>query len=398
MSNVEEKTVQPNNKINIGEKIFKFFKLIVILLILIFWREIYYAICYLDICNKYLVWQEEIAKTGIYSVYTRDNDGESYEYYTKDKYLENLYANLNSEEITRAIVYDSDIEGTKIFYYTGADKEDGKREVYKTYVSDEVYGNINRINFSPIRYLFTFENDVNLLDLMKTIKEVRHIRIENIDNQKYYIVTLTDDSVLYIDQATGLLTQKKDTNLGIILYTIRVGNISDEIMNFPNPENDYVIWNDYEFPDRNFEKTTEKISNCDAEAGTIVSFDFKVPNDGNSSLEGFKETKEDNLMIMKITNNITYKKMQERWDGLRDLTDEDFKNYFVMLVIDKDKTKEISFSKYGNNGTNPTKLLTMKETEATSDYKYSGSLVIIPNNEEMHDNGVRTVFFDAEIE
>lgn len=378
-------------KMNIGKKLLTIIGLLIVISLMIFWREAYTLICYADICNKYIFWQEQAMEKGNYSVREQRDNYLTYVYYTPEKQVTNQISLNNGDTHKISILEDSEIDGQSTFYTQG--NVNGEEVVAKLYQDSNA---VIFDNSSPYSYMFDFENKANFFELMSTITNVRHIWNEKIGETKYYVLDLEYGQEVYINKATGLVEKIIGDNSGTAYYRIEVGNVTKQQLDFPT-EDDHIILGDYELSDRSKEKTTEKISNCESEAGTIVSYDFKVEN-SEDNLTEFMQTSDPNLMLMKITNNITYKRIQERFESLRDLTDEDFKHYFVVLVIDKDSTKEISFSKYETNGTGPNKILTMNEKEASSDYKYSGSLVIIPNSEDVPGSGASIFGFDAKIE
>lgn len=384
-----------NKKMNIGKKLLIIIGVLIVIALMIFWREAYTLMCYADICNKYLFWQEQAIEKGNYSVRQQQDNDLTYFYCTSEKQVTNKTMLENGTTNRNRLVIDanSDIEGTRIIYHDGVSVS-GEEVVLKFYSDVDI---VNYETHVPYSYMFDLKEKATFFELMSTIVSVRYIRIEKRGDTQYYFIELEGGDEIYINKETGLVTERSSKDASTAYYTIAVGNVTEEQLNFPS-EDDYIILGDYELPDRSRNEATEKISNCEAEAGTIVSYNFKVENDETEDLTGFMKTSEQNLMLMKITNNMTYKKMQEKFKGLRDLTDEDFKQYFVVLVIDKDKNKEIAFSNYGYKGTTPYKMLTMNEKEATSDYKYSGSLVIIPNSEDIPSSGITVLNFDAEIE
>lgn len=378
-------------KMNIGKKLLTIIGLLIVISLIVFWREAYMMICYADICNKYIFWQEQVMEKGNYSVRENRDNCLTYVYYTPEKQVTNK-TSLNNGDIHKiAILKDSEIEGQSTFYTQG--NLNGEDVVAKLYQD----ANIVIFNdYYPYSYMFDFENKASFWELMSTITNVRHIWIEKTNETKYYVIDENFGPEVYINKETGLVEKIIYNSGETAYYRIEVGNVIEKQLDFPTKD-DKIILGDYELPDRSKVETTEKISNSTAEAGMIESYNFKVENNQEDFTE-FMQTKEENLMLAKITNNITYKRMQERFKGLRDLTDEDFKNYFVILVIDKDKTKEISFSKYETQGTTPYKILTMNEKNATNDDKYSGSLVIIPNSEDIPGSGATIFGFDAKIE
>lgn len=377
-------------KMNIGKKLLTIVGLLIAISVIMFWREAYTLMCYADICNKYIFWQEQVIEKGNYSVRENRDNNLTYIYYTPEKMVRNSTSLNNGDTHKIAILKNSDIEGQSIFYTKG--------NVHGEDVVAKLYQDANIVTFTndcPYNYMFDFENKANFWELMSTITHIRGIWIEKINETKYYVIEERYGREIYINKATGLVEEIIDNNDGTCYYRIEVGNVTEKQLDFPSKE-DKIVLGDYELENRNKDKTNEKISNSEAEAGTIISYNFKVENSEEDFSE-FMQTTDPNLMLMKITNNTTYKRIQERFKGLRDLTDEDFENYFVLLVIDKDNTKEIAFSKYETQGITPYKILTVSE-KAVDSNQYSGSLVIIPNSEDVPGSGATIFGFDARIE
>ena len=62
-----------------------------------------------------------------------------------------------------------------------------------------------------------------------------------------------------------------------------------------------------------------------------------------------------------------------------EITQEDFEHYFAIIVIDKNNKEDISFNSI-EKAENNTATIKVDRKENEEDYKYSGSLIIMPNS------------------
>lgn len=384
-------------KMNIGKKLLAIICLLFIIVGMLFWREIYQGCMYADICLKYMYWQEQIINNGSYKLTVRYTDSEIIYYANKDKVNMEAYDEARNLTIHHSYFTNSDIPNTKMIYTDATkiveydEKYKGSLKSYSEYpplpqVSDE--------KEKPYFPFFKFEK-ASFWDLMKTYSDIISIRKEYMNGFNYYVLYLGYGQEIWFNRDTALPERSSDER-----YTLSVFENIDEKLVYPNEE-DYTVLADYELENRSKEETDVKISNCEKEAGTIVSYDFKVPSNGNENLEGFFKTKYNNIRILKINNIYTYRHIQERWEGLRDLTEEDFKHYFVMIAIDTDNTKQISFKEMTQNEEQhiaPEKFLNLSETESINDFLYSGSLIIIPNSMDTIASGATIFAYDVTIE
>ena len=385
-------------KMNIGKKLLAIISLLFIIVGILFWREIYQGCMYADICLKYMYWQDIIINNGSYKLTTRyNNDGEIIFYANKDKVITESYDEVRNLTIHNAYFTKSDIPNTKMIYTDATKIVEGDEKYKCSLKSYSEYPPIPQVSDEkekPYFPFFKFEK-AGFWDLMKTYSDVISIRKEYMNGFNYYILYLGYGQEIWFNRDTALPESTSDAR-----YTLSVFENIDEKLVYPNEE-DYIVLSDYEFEDRSKEETNIKISNCEEKEGTIVSYDFKVPNDGNENLEGFSKTKYNNIRILKINNIYTYRNLQEKWEGLRDLTEEDFKHYFVMIAIDTDNTKHVSFKEMTqseNQHIAPEKFLNLTETENIDKFLYSGSLIIIPNSMDTIASGATIFAYDVIIE
>lgn len=375
-------------KMRIGEKLVVIIGFLIIITAMLFWREIYQGILFVDICRKHLFWQEQVIEYGAYQLTQTDNDYMDVYYCNKEKTVIDSWSRNNgmSEENSniRAVYNESDIPNSKI-YVSNMKKQDDVRyngatlKVYGGY--DPKIGDPTKRKETAYLPFFTFEK-ASLWDLMKDFKDIVAIRI--VDEGEYYLLYMSGGDEIKINRGSGLVESVNGYG-GYTYYIFKIIDPNDERLKYPD-DKEYIVLSDYEdITTRDKEETNLKISNCEEEAGTIVNYEFKVESNGNPDLTWFEKTNYENIRLLKITNNYTYKKMQERWSGLRDLTDEDFKHYFVLLIVDTDNSKDIHFKEFGADEESElneqlAKQVSVTETEAQEDYLYSGNLIIIPNS------------------
>lgn len=373
--------------LTIADKIALAILIIIIMFILVFRREIFSFICYVNICNRYLEYQDEIFETGKYSIYQKNNEGVIDRYYTPELSVNKTKRYDTSDTDIIANIDNSDIDGTiKLIrkVYTKNSLADG--EASSTVITySKKWDNFTNIA-NPCYPYFYFEKKSTFWELMSTFSDIRSIRI---DGDNYEIDVKDSGTKWYLHRVNNFVSKYGDETT-----TLQVGVISEEDINNALIEPENTILLDYESPTRNFnENTDKKLSGCDQEAGTVVAYDFKISNEENSSLKYLTEaynfddtsvngaSKIERLREIAVTNNVTYKKLQERWSGLRDLTDEDFINYTAIIMVDTDNTKELHYKDVGQIEEAWAKSdIYMTESEAKEDYKYSGCLVLMPNH------------------
>lgn len=372
-------------KMNIGKKLLTIICLLFIILVVLFWREAYNAVCYADICMKYLIWQDAVLEEGGYYEYNLDGMNKEVIYFTKDMVV-NLHERRDNVDLDnngtsiQAFASNSDVADTIILYDYDL-IEDGK--IRKDYLPANLgYDYTTSLSTFPKYFRFNFDNKASFWDLISTIGNVRYIWTTK-DNKgvEYYVVNLKDDTVVKVNKETGVPEYVDEHRVLLSIPSMKREPKIDSFLEKLN--SDDVVWDPYEDLNKDVSVPNNAVSSSNAKAGEIVTDTFKIKAEDNASLKGFKEVPEDNnFMYLKITTLTTYNQIKERWSFLRDLTEEDFKHYTVMIVIDKDKTKEIeSISIVDAQELYAHKAIKVKEKNATEEIVYSGVMVTIPNNE-----------------
>lgn len=374
-------------KMRIAEKLVYIILLLFIIFVLIFWREIFSFICYTDICNRYLAYQDEIMEAGKYTIHTNAMNSGSDIYRTPEFTVNKTRFSATNSVSYSSIIYNSDIPQTVKLLRKNIENTDEGDKISTVLVYSRIFENNIESEPNPIDYYFSFDKKATFWDLMSTFSYIRNIRIDD----DYYEIDVKDyDTKVYLFRGSHFEVKQGEERT-----IIRVGEVDEKEIEkaLAEPENTLLV-DDYTNPNRNYsEKITTKLSNCDQEAGTVVVYDFKVQNEEDASLKYLGEsynfddtssessTKIENIREIAVTNNVTYKKFQKRWSGLRDLTDEDFINYTAIIMIDTDNTKELHYKNVDHIEEAWAKTdIFMTESEAKADYQYSGCLLLVPNN------------------
>lgn len=374
-------------KMRIAEKLLYIILLLFIIFVLVFWREIFSFICYTDICNRYLKYQEEVFETQQYTVYSKNNTERIQTCYTPTRTIEQ-YKEITSDE-TRVIGYilNSNIENTQILFQAGYN--DAGEQIFPTTLT--YLPKYDEATLKPYYPVFSLDKKATFWDLMSTFSEIRNIRIV----EGRYELDLKDfNRRFYLFRGDRFEVTLEDET-----KTLKVGQVPED-MNMVDFENGNMYFFDYEMPNRKSgsEKIEKKISDCDQEAGTVVNYDFEITKD-DKNLVGLKEDNNNkNLLMAKITNNITYKEFQKKWSGLRDMTDEDFINYSAIIVVDKDTSKKIQYKSIGDSEISPYETaIKITEEDKSDSETYSAILIIVPNTMDKEQTHYHISYYNAEI-
>lgn len=393
-------------KMKIAEKLLYIVLLLFIIFVLVFWREIFSFICYTDICNRYLKYQEEVQKTGKFTLYQRNNESIRESYRTPELSVNKHVTIGTGDTVYTATLKEPGMPPNTMKLIRNSYKElilsaeepQRSASVIYQYMPENMGEYEDSVPF-PLDPYFSFDKTYTFWELMSSFTEIRGIRIDD----GYYEIDFKEGGTkAYLFRGDKFLYKDgQDT------YTLRIGEVSEKEIEkaLAEPENTVLI-DDYSNPNRNYvENKIVKLSNCDQEAGTIVVYNFKVSKEEDSSLKYLSEvynfddisvngtSKIERLREASVVNPMTYKKFQERWSGLRDLTDDDFINYTAIIVVDTDNTKELHYKNTGHIEDAWAKTdIYMTESEAKEEYQYSGCLLLVPNHmlyEEDGSNGSR---------
>ena len=143
-----------------------------------------------------------------------------------------------------------------------------------------------------------------------------------------------------------------------------------------------------EIEERKFEEElTTPLSNSNAPAGSYVHNTFDVTSDDKIDIiEDWKEDNESGLKYRKITSYSEYLKIKEALSNIREMTKDDFINYFMVIFINQDTNYVPKFEKVEcNRSEGIARILIYKKARESNDSDYNGSWVVMPNNNDKYE-------------
>lgn len=177
--------------------------------------------------------------------------------------------------------------------------------------------------------------------------------------------------LFFIILVFGIVYIQKDTNSEKLL--------SKAVKN--NQEN--IESQEKEMLERKFEdEVTVPLSNSKIPSGYSVYNTFNVTLDDESNIiEKWKTDENTGLKYIKITSYSEYKNIKESLNGLREMTKEDFVNYFMIIVINENIEYVPKFEKLKHEEDRETISLNFcKEKQENTDVVYNGSWIVMPNS------------------
>jgi hypothetical protein len=382
---------EQKKKRSIGKIFLKLIAFIIFCLILIFWREIYTVYAIIDINNKVDKLEAQINTEGSFKIFTKELNNNCTYYSLDDKVRvvnEDLLYNLDYEYW---VYYDEDVEQKVTVRHKP--KVTFNNEAKDLYIKslwslddDDATSRI-RIQFQMISYIDVTSD--SFIDRIKnTLQFVERIKTVNLEpyGKVYYVRTI--DGYCYISKETGFPMSSSDATY----YTLTIGGLTEDDIEIPNPDDVYILLLD------NRQNDSDTLDTSNEEEGTITDYSFKISNDESGSLAYFKESENnDNLRITKATSQTDFNMITKKWSNVNNLAEIDFDNYFALIILDTNNTEEISYNDYQTLETeNETKkLVTLDKTSATEDYKYSGTLLVVPNSMDVSASGLTIMGFDA---
>lgn len=198
------------------------------------------------------------------------------------------------------------------------------------------------------------------------------------------------DALLFINfesENNGKMTLKSNDDNGVYYYTTVDGGQEWEIIG-----NDIIEENAN--TDRIFDKEPiVAVSNSNTEPGTCVYKAFNVLKTEELQINEFSVR--DELCFKKIISYNEYLKYKNMWSGIRELTQEDFINYYLILVIDKNpnKDKAYTFKRMLVDDGHLNLNIAQREanTNEKQEYCASGIAIIIPNRTDFEEDKINIV-------
>lgn len=171
--------------------------------------------------------------------------------------------------------------------------------------------------------------------------------------------------------------------LGGIIYLFNREDKDGEQTTGETLENEQENIEDEETEERKFEEeVTTPLSNSNAPAGTNVFNTFNITADDNYNLiEEWENHDDTGLKFIKITSYSEYTKIKESLTNLREMTKEDFINYFIIIVVNKDTNYIPKFERLQHNEKNreEVNLCFNKKEQEDSNSVYNGSWIVMTN-------------------
>ena len=130
----------------------------------------------------------------------------------------------------------------------------------------------------------------------------------------------------------------------------------------------------------------EPISNSEAPVGEVVFKQFNIKeNEPKVDIENWQQNKFSNnkLYYKQITEYSEYKEMMDKYSNLRILTENDFENYFAVIILNEniDKLLNYKFITYSDEGEDKILHINIDYKDNIEEQKlqYSGLVVIMTN-------------------
>lgn len=129
------------------------------------------------------------------------------------------------------------------------------------------------------------------------------------------------------------------------------------------------------------EKVTVPISNSKAPAGGTIFNKFSITEeDKYAIIENWQQDDITRLKYKKITSYEEYLQIKESLGEIREMTKEDFINYFMIIVVDIDKENIPRFERRTISDNNKTIIFNFyKEKQEDNNIIYNGSWIVAPN-------------------
>lgn len=138
------------------------------------------------------------------------------------------------------------------------------------------------------------------------------------------------------------------------------------------------------------ENITVPVSNSTYPAGTTIFKSFNIYKE-NIDLEDF--ILQDELYMKKVDSYNDYLKYKEQFEELRELTEDDFVNYYLVIVISEDNTSTLTFNKTESNNAYLNLHVLQSDSLVDEDNKpyYTGLAIIIPNNTDYSESNIQVI-------
>ena len=141
------------------------------------------------------------------------------------------------------------------------------------------------------------------------------------------------------------------------------------------------------------EEPKVSVSNSNTQPGTCVYKAFNIFKNEKVETDNFSIRNE--LSFKKIVSYDEYLKYKNMWSGIRELTQEDFINYYLILVIDKNPNKDKAYNFKRMLVEDGHLNLNIAQREANINEKQecvaSGIAIIIPNRTDFEEDKINII-------
>lgn len=234
------------------------------------------------------------------------------------------------------------------------DKEE-KMDAVWFYDAEKQTNITNYLMYRPVQKIISIENIID--NEISNMKSSKYICIEETFDNKNCIVFRSEENQkmqeIYFEKETLLplktayYNKKIDSDDYILnsekIFDIKLNTVSKSDILIPNKDS----FSKVEFTDIYDLEKNKNISES-AEIKSIQSLGkgivekFKILNTEDSNVEYFSISNDENIKYAEIENYSTYEKFTSKWENLKKLKKEDFKNYKVYILINTDITKDMN--------------------------------------------------------
>lgn len=325
--------------------------------------------------NKYLSVDNFIIE--VINKYSVTSDGNLLEEKNTKKYIAyenemNIFSKTDNQSELRAYV----------------DKEE-KMDAVWFYDTEKQTNITNYLMYRPVNEIITIGNIISdEIDEMKLkkytyteeiIDNKKCIVFRSKDNQSIQEIYIEEESLLPVKTAhyNKFMNSDEYTLYDEKIFNIQIDNVSKSDILIPNKDSFLKV----EFSDENYFYTDEDIDEKDEKKslqniGDGLIEKFMIPNTEKLNTEYFSVSDNKEIKYIEIENYSTYERFKNKWNNLKKLEKEDFKNYKIYIVVDTDITKDIEFKEkitsYDSNTENY--MLTVTEKSDTS---YNTGILIV---------------------
>lgn len=208
------------------------------------------------------------------------------------------------------------------------------------YLGDDFYS-LEITDFSEYAKLI---NNYNVKDMSWQNFKYIHAIIIVRANTDYSIgigdIAKDENGISYLEvYPNGLLNVTEDFRYpGAIVFVPNYRALEDEHLKIVLS----LTSNEISNTNRIFDEPNVAVSNSNTEPGTTVYKSFNILEDAKSQLRNFSVS--NRIYYKKIISYNEYLKYKGIWNGIRELTPEDFMNYYLVIAIKENESSNIAYS------------------------------------------------------